>query len=286
MITTSNGTKRLQDTDLVTTSNFNAITDALDTTKLDKAGGTLTGAINLPTNGLKVGTNQIVVNSTGVGIGTDAPAGALEVFDAKVIFRNTKTAATNNSTRVFGGTYGGASLATILSQDGISNANNITIGGGTGSGAPATNFIVQTAPYTTTEGNTGIERLKIDSAGAVKISGLAGTGTVALNVGADGTLIRSTSDERLKENIQPIQYGLKDVNLLKPVTFNWIDTELYGSKNDVGLIAQEVEPIIPHVVSVDENQYYLDYVKLVPVLIKAIQELNAKVDALESIINK
>jgi hypothetical protein len=103
------------------------------------------------------------------------------------------------------------------------------------------------------------------------------------------------SDARVKTDIQDIIYGLDFVNALRPVQYNTIfqDQEKLSQKN-FGLIAQEVESTLGQFgKSIDdvtflekfeqeqegESQYGLGYQNLVPVLIKAIQELKAVVDA-------
>lgn len=94
----------------------------------------------------------------------------------------------------------------------------------------------------------------------------------------------STSDRRLKTNIHELQYGLRDINELHPVEFTWDPS--YNSYQGVqlGLLAQEVEQIIPTVVSTDEktDMKSLNYSGLIPVLVKAIQELTLRVNELET----
>jgi hypothetical protein len=94
------------------------------------------------------------------------------------------------------------------------------------------------------------------------------------------------SDARVKKNVQPLSDTLTDVLALKPVTFEYKDGSV---GTNVGLIAQDVEPLFPEVVSTDKDGYkFIDYGKLTPILIKAIQEqqqeindLKARVAALE-----
>jgi hypothetical protein len=96
--------------------------------------------------------------------------------------------------------------------------------------------------------------------------------------------IIQTSDIRLKTNIADISYGLSDIMKLRPISFTWINKAEKG--NQLGLIAQEVQSIIPEVVDVgnDANQTLgLRYEKFVPVLVRAIQELDAKVSLLSNI---
>jgi hypothetical protein len=96
---------------------------------------------------------------------------------------------------------------------------------------------------------------------------------------ANGTI--QTSDARLKDQVAPVAYGLGEVMKLRPVSFVWKDKPAQGKH--LGLIAQEVQPLVPEVVSVgdDKNKTLgLDYAELVPVLIKAVQELKADNDNL------
>ena len=93
-----------------------------------------------------------------------------------------------------------------------------------------------------------------------------------------GGAFSNASDERLKENITDIPYGLAEIKQLKPKKYNMItDGEL-----QIGLIAQEVETIIPEVVTTsgEANMKSLSYGNLNAVLIKAIQEQQTIIDAL------
>lgn len=93
----------------------------------------------------------------------------------------------------------------------------------------------------------------------------------------------SSSDARLKTNVQPMQNSLQSVLALNPCTFDMRrgeDTFIPSA----GLIAQEVHEVYPYVVGVggdDENTnpWSVDYGKLTPLLVAAIKELNAKVEA-------
>jgi hypothetical protein len=105
---------------------------------------------------------------------------------------------------------------------------------------------------------------------------------------AQFTSISSLSDRRAKENIEPIKYGLEEVTKLNPVTFNFIaHPELAPT---YGFIAQDVQPVLPELVNEEKDNKAEDgtpYLTLkmgdmLPVLVKAIQELNAKVTALEA----
>ena len=92
------------------------------------------------------------------------------------------------------------------------------------------------------------------------------------------------SDRRLKENIAPATINAMDIiNKLDMVEFDFIKDKKH---EEVGLIAQEVEKVIPQAISRNpENEddfLHIDYTAFVPYLIKAIQELNQKVERLET----
>lgn len=95
------------------------------------------------------------------------------------------------------------------------------------------------------------------------------------------------SDRRLKENIKPIVSALDYINKLNPVSYNWNAKakELNPMKSDsldYGLIAQEVENVLPGVVHgiFDDKYKSIDYIKLIPIMIAAIKELKQKVNKL------
>jgi len=134
-------------------------------------------------------------------------------------------------------------------------------------------------------GNSTSEVRCLDNLNVVgdgRIQSLAGSGNRAVFSTANGTLTNSSSDESLKENKEPIPYGLDSVLNLNPITFNWKDKVNFGSQKEIGFIAQEVQKEVPEVVGSDsENKLTLEYAKLVPVLTKAIQDLEARVKSLE-----
>ncbi|OAI39531.1 hypothetical protein AYO38_01440 [bacterium SCGC AG-212-C10] len=90
------------------------------------------------------------------------------------------------------------------------------------------------------------------------------------------------SDARLKHDVLPISEGLGAVLALNPVSFIYNDGD--GSRQ-LGLIAQEAQQVVPEVVNAgddEERLLTLDYSKLVPVLIKAIQEQQAEIESLKA----
>jgi endosialidase-like protein len=91
-----------------------------------------------------------------------------------------------------------------------------------------------------------------------------------------------SSDARLKQDIKDLRYGLEQLAKLRPVAFKWKK----GSGSDgeqLGLIAQEVQKVVPEVVDKDATTGMLsiNYVALLPIAIKAIQQQEARIAELE-----
>ncbi len=107
-------------------------------------------------------------------------------------------------------------------------------------------------------------------------------GSVSQN-GASSVLFNTTSDERLKENIVDASSQLDVIKNVKVREFDWKSS----SKHDIGMIAQELKDVIPNVVieggdDVTEEPFGVDYGKLTPYLIKAIQEQQTVIEDLKS----
>ena len=110
-------------------------------------------------------------------------------------------------------------------------------------------------------------------------------GTIAIT--ATTTTYNTTSDYRLKENIQPLSSGLVRVNSLKPSVYNWKS----DGSNGEGFLAHELAEVVPIAVTGQKDAVNddgsiipqsVDMSKVVPILVAAIQELSAKVKTLEA----
>jgi hypothetical protein len=106
------------------------------------------------------------------------------------------------------------------------------------------------------------------------------TSNFIFSVGATAPSFTSTSSKRFKTNINNLNNSLDSINKLQGVTFDWKET----GKSDIGLIAEEVNEILPDLVKKDEDDAPegIDYGKLTAVLIEAVKELTQKVSDLES----
>jgi hypothetical protein len=112
----------------------------------------------------------------------------------------------------------------------------------------------------------------------------------------------NTSDARDKENIADLNYGLKEVMKLRPVSFNWKENPQWGKK--IGFIAQEVQPVLGEVVQVGDlktkipstdadgtspkaasDKLGIYYSDIIPVTVKAIQEQQQTIETQQKQIN-
>jgi hypothetical protein len=108
-------------------------------------------------------------------------------------------------------------------------------------------------------------------------------------VNATSTTISAISDQRLKENIQDIDVGLDEIMALKPRKFDWKANKGKNIKGDRGWIAQEFEQVFPEMINEwldpapeGEEPYKSVAADLIPVLVKAVQELKAELDTVKA----
>jgi hypothetical protein len=151
------------------------------------------------------------------------------------------------------------------------------------------------------------QRIKVDNNG-LYVNGDTGARVVSLGVGVDssGTAgeIRAcnnitayySSDCRLKTNITPIANAMCKVQQISGVLYDWTDDYInkhggedgvFIRKRDVGLIAQEIEKILPEIVVDREDGYKaIKYERVVALLVEAIKELKTDFDNLNNKVNK
>lgn len=110
----------------------------------------------------------------------------------------------------------------------------------------------------------------------------AGVATFAGDVVAYGS-----SDKQLKNNITPIENALQKVKQIGGYTFDWNDKQDVYTGHDVGVIAQEIEEVLPEVVTTRDNGYKaVKYEKIVPLLIEAIKEQQTQIEELKQLVQQ
>ena len=183
---------------------------------------------------------------------------------------------TNNTERAritSGGTFLIGTTSTV-----VSGSETCGISGGVGLGVRSTGGTSSFAGAFWNEAASGdnvLIRFYTEAAGTER-------GTITYNRGAGQVAYNVTSDVRLKDNIADAVDAGSKVDALKVRQFDWKET---GNHVDYGFVAQELDAVVPHAVSRpndEEAMWSVDYSKLVPMLVKEIQSLRARVAQLES----
>ena len=100
--------------------------------------------------------------------------------------------------------------------------------------------------------------------------------------------IQAFSDKRVKGEIETIKNAIEKINKINGVTFIRLDAKEDNKHRHAGVIAQEVEEVLPEVVHTDDKtgMKSVAYGNLSALLIEAIKELSIKIENLEKIIDK
>ena len=259
-------------------------TTGLGSIDVSADGATNSGMYDFYTTNAGIWVDALHISHTGnVGIGNVSPNGVLDVSAGGIgtqtvlaISSRQDNDATSSTALLFANYFGGglkASSRIVGGRDGV-------YGGSSSTWSSNLQFLTASA-------GTELQRMRITSGGNVGI-GTTNPGyalEVVGQVAASGPYVL-TSDMRRKKDITPMAYGLDTVMKLRPVGFNWKDQSKEWQKaHQIGFIAQEVEPLVPEVVTTAndaEHSKSLAYASLVPVLTKAIQELKAANDNLKA----
>jgi hypothetical protein len=259
------------------------------------------------------------INATNLG-GTISTAAQPNITSVGTLSSLTVSGALNASTTL--GVTGASTLSGAVSHGstssftglatfngGLTASGTVTLGAATSikiSGGAAQKFLTSdgtTCSWATVTVPTLVSAFTNDSGyysagnnvsfGTGAFSGAVSTGaltvTGALNVTGDITAFY-TSDARLKTNIFNIDDALDKVSRLNGVTFEWNETgkSLFDEgfkipELEVGVIAQEVQEVLPEVVTTRDNgMLAVNYEKIVPLLIEAIKELKTEIELLKS----
>jgi hypothetical protein len=188
----------------------------------------------------------------------------------------------------YGHSPNGAILGQATTGIGVQGYSESTTGGvgvygttnGTGTGVygQSSGIAIHGQTTGTTSSAFGIKGQAASSV-STGVWGYNPTGTAGRfdgNVTYTGSLTH-VSDGKLKKDVRDLSYGLEQMLKLRPVSFSWKRED--GGKTHLGFIAQEVQKVVPEVVlPVHEPEgadvLTVDYVELVPVLMKAVQEQN------------
>ena len=232
----------------------------------------------------------LTLADSGASAGTYGSATAIPeiTVDAKGLITSISTNSVNTTTNLSKSV--GASSITIESSSG----NNVTINEATTSAAGLMSSTHHDKLDGIASGATNVSNNNqltngagyITSSGTAALAeGLTGTpnitvGTISCgNITSSGT-VTANSDAKLKKNVATVSNALDKVNLLRGVEFDYIAND----KHSIGVIAQEVEAVLPDLVEGDETKS-VAYGNLTAVLIEAVKELTAEVNTLKAELN-
>ena len=255
--------------------------------------GVWSGSAQMPA-GVVSGSSQILGGS-GVWSGSaQLPAGI--VSGSSQTIANLPNGTVSGSSQVLGGTgivSGSTQITPLLPVGTISGSAQV----GSGSARAYVAAIYGTANQVLVAGNnlnSAIITLSTpqDIATTSNVQhaslgiGMVASGTAG-RVDASGDIVAySTSDINFKENIVPIKNALDKVENISGNEYIWKNEfeYIHGFKGkDVGVIAQEIQKILPEAVRERDNGYLgVNYEKIIPLLIESIKELSAKVKELEN----
>jgi|688.fasta_scaffold301719_3 hypothetical protein len=250
------------------------------------------------------GGTRMTLNSTGLGIG-GAPSYKFQVYGSSpelVVYdsgaNGTRLYAKATNTAIFiGGTYSSSAVPinftlnggtnTVMTLDASGNllvgTTNSSFGSAVGLRTGDSAGRLELGSANSTDANIGFDMYSTGAAAYRFYVGYGGT------VYATNTTISAISDARLKENVQDLDVGLGAILALKPRKFDWKEGKGKNIKGDRGFIAQEFEQVFPQLVDEwkdpapeGEAPYKSVRQDLIPVLVKAIQELTARVQTLEA----
>jgi len=137
------------------------------------------------------------------------------------------------------------------------------------------------------DGTTFRNWITLDEPNALLKLGSTTANPVTINssgdVNATGDVVAYySSDKRLKDNIVRIENPLEKVGKIGGYTFDWNDKQETYTGKDVGVIAQEIQEVLPELVTERDNGYLaVKYEKIVPLLIESIKELKQEVDEIK-----
>jgi hypothetical protein len=251
--------------------------------------------------------NRMRIDSSGnVGIGTSSPSGVGSYKVLQITGGNTSNGGmirleTSNGTSGIGRLYTGSD-ATVLeaySNDPllfgtnatermrIDSSGNLLVGTTTSSLGATDGVVIAPVESAWTVSNSGNVPIRIYNKGGSGTRYLMEFRNASAAVGAithDGTntTYSTSSDARLKENIVDASSASDVIDAIQVRAFDW---KADGSHQRYGMVAQELLEVAPEAVSGDPNSddmMGVDYSKLVPMLVKEIQDLRKRIAILES----
>jgi hypothetical protein len=230
-------------------------------------------------------TENMRIKGTGnVGIGTAAPANKLQIND----FPDPRVVSTGY----------GLSVASPINGAYVQILRNYGLGGyglivdNAGFGSTSTSLLLVRNNLAANSGAGGVLGIALDvradaNSGAAYVS-MGSPGPSTYNLWVNGAVgagsFTSVSDARLKKDVQTLTNAVSAVTRLRGVSFDWRQEEfparVLDNRHHLGFIAQEVEKVLPGVVSKDTDGFRsVAYTEVIPLLVEAIKEQQTEIAA-------
>ena len=288
-------------------SNGSTATWVAPSTLTAGSAGSVSNALTINNSGLGSasgstfnGSGAVTISYNSIGAPSTGGANATGTWNIVAGTANIAASAgsVSNSLTINNGGSGAGSGATFNGSGAVTISYN-TVGAPSTGGANATgtwNIVAGTAVNAQYLGGVAAASYLTSVPNASTQLSSLGVGTAASGTSGE---IRATgnvtayysSDARLKENVQPIPNALDSIDKINGVTFDWTADFLkdqgeedgyFVRKHDVGVIAQEIQAVLPEAVAEREDGYLaVKYDRIVPLLIQAIKELKAEVEVLK-----
>jgi hypothetical protein len=141
---------------------------------------------------------------------------------------------------------------------------------------------IPNGPLVVGENNLSASWAKLEVYGAIRGGDIVAENTSGGSGAVKGNSFQYLSDERLKKDIHPLADSLSKVLKLQGVSFEWKDGK-GPAGTQIGFIAQQVEPVVPEVVTTGEDGYKgVDYAKMTALLVEAVKEQQKQIDDLKA----
>ena len=259
---------------------------ANDTLVFDIKGDSATFSYNSTLGGWVVETGVVTSSAQLVDVSSAQTISGAKTFNGGTVIGG-------NATLKFSCNTGSNAVLQISNGEGLRYWNNSgsDIGGFSAAGAftwgPTSGLTTEHIIQASTTLNTALrvtkknQTINANNSYYQTFSGSNGDdGYIATNGAGVLTVIDVASDIRLKENIRENMFGLSDIMKLRPITYDWIDK---SNKDIKGFIAQEVQKVLPESVIPNPSGYLsLETQTMIPVLVKAVQEQQAQIEALKA----
>jgi len=252
-----------------------------NTLVLDKDKAYTTGSLGVgtstPSTKLEVtGTAKVtdLQVTTGTDLGQNTRTGtSVSTGDVNLQVGYNRTGNGASKILLYGSAGSSATGFTTIQKESSNNGNLTISDNGTGVFYLTKNNATGTMRFQTGGAN---DRITILADGKVGINTVTPSATLQVNGSVIGVSFNTSSSLRYKKNVKPLQGALSIVSKLNAVRFDWKETE----KSEIGLIAEEVEKILPEFVLKNDSgePEAIDYGKLTSVLIGAINELQDKLN--------